>query len=48
MKEFPKIIEEVVHDLDEHGVRVTRVRFDSDDLPYQGYKYEIDVFLCLT
>lgn len=45
MKTFPKIIREVVHDLDEHGVRVSRVRFDSDDLPYQGYKYDIDVFL---
>lgn len=45
MKDYPKLIREVVHDLDVHDVRVTRVRFDSDDLPFRGYKYDVDVFL---
>lgn len=43
--DIPKIIKEPCDDLAEHGVRVTRVRFDSDDLPYQGFTYQVDLFL---
>lgn len=40
-----KFLRERIDDLSEHGVRVTRVRSDSDDLPFVGYMYEIDLFL---
>lgn len=39
------ILRERIDDLSEYGVRVTRVRTDSDDLPFIGYMYEIDLFL---
>lgn len=40
-----QFLRERIDDLSEHGVRVTRVRCDSDDLPFIGYMYEIDLFL---
>lgn len=39
-----KFLRERIDDLFEHGVRVTRVHFDSDDLPFLGYSYVIDLF----
>lgn len=40
-----KFLRERIDDLSEHGVMVTRVHFDSDDLPFLGYSYVIDLFL---